>query len=40
MWIITFGKRVVKEKTEAGANMYMRILEANGIEYTVAKEER
>ena len=39
MWIITFGKKVVKEKTRVGADMYIRILEANGIEYSVQKEE-
>lgn len=40
MWIITFGKKVVKEKTRAGADMYIRILEANGIKYNVCEKER
>ena len=39
MWVITFGKKIVKEKTQAGADMYIRILKANGIEYSVRKEE-
>ena len=35
MWVITFGKKTVKERTTKGKDMFIRILKANGIEYTV-----
>lgn len=38
MWIISFGKRTIMERTQKGADMFIRILEANNIEYSVRKE--
>lgn len=40
MWIIKFGKKTIKENTKEGAEMFIRILKANGIEYTVSESER
>lgn len=35
MWVITFGKKTIKENTQNGAEMFIRILKANEIEYKV-----